>query len=80
MDLVGPLRRILPRNGIVVADVTQLAYIMLADFPVYEPRTFLHPAGFVSMAYGIPAAIGAKIARPDAEAEPCFGGVGISTP
>jgi thiamine pyrophosphate-dependent acetolactate synthase large subunit-like protein len=65
LDLLGPLRRALPRNGIVVADVTQLAYIMLADFPVYEPRTFLHPAGFVSMAYGIPAAIGAKLAKPD---------------
>lgn len=65
VDLVGPLRRVLPRDGIVVADVTQLAYMMLADFPVYEPRTFLHPAGFVSMAYGIPAAIGAKLAKPE---------------
>lgn len=65
IDLIGPMRRVLPRDAIVVADVTRLAYIMLAEFPVYQPRTFLHPAGFVAMAYGIPAALGAKTAFPD---------------
>src|SRR5207245_6161492 len=46
-------------------DITRLGYILLADFPVYRPRTFLHPAGFVPMGYGIPAALGAKAARPE---------------
>ncbi len=64
-DLVGPLRRVLPPEGIVVADITRLAYILLAEFPVYRPRTFLHPAGYVAMAYGIPAALGARAAFPD---------------
>jgi len=64
-DLVGPLRRVLPRDAIVVADVTRLAYVLLAEFPVYQPRTFLHPAGFVAMGYGIPAALGAKAAFPE---------------
>jgi acetolactate synthase-1/2/3 large subunit len=65
MDLVAPLRRVLPPEAIVAADITRLAYIMLADFPVYRPRTFLHPAGFVAMGYGLPAALGAKAAYPD---------------
>jgi acetolactate synthase-1/2/3 large subunit len=65
LDLIGPLRRLLPRDAIVVADITRLAYIMLAEFPVYEPRTFLHPAGFVAMGYGIPAALGVKAAFPN---------------
>lgn len=65
-DLVGPLRRALPEDAVVVADITRLSYILLAEFPVYQPRTFLHPAGFVPMGYGIPAAIGAKTARPNA--------------
>jgi thiamine pyrophosphate-dependent acetolactate synthase large subunit-like protein len=64
LDLVGPLRRLLPRDAIVVADITRLSYILLAEFPVYQPRTFLHPAGFVPMGYGIPAALGAKAALP----------------
>src|SRR5262245_33431614 len=60
LDLVSPLRRALPRDGIVVADITRLAYILMVEFPVYQPRTFLHPAGYVSMGYGIPAALGAR--------------------
>src|SRR5262249_50046121 len=65
LDLVGPLRQALPRDAIVVADVTRLGYILLAEFPVYQPRTVLHPAGFVAMGYGIPAALGAKAAFPE---------------
>jgi acetolactate synthase-1/2/3 large subunit len=65
LDLVGPLRRVLPRDAIVAADITRLGYILLADFPAYEPRTFLHPAGFVAMGHGLPAALGAKAAFPD---------------
>jgi acetolactate synthase-1/2/3 large subunit len=65
VDLLGPLRRVLPRDAILAADITRLSYIMLAEFPVYEPRTFLHPAGFVAMGYGLPAALGAKAAFPE---------------
>ncbi len=65
LDIVDRLRRVLPRDGIVVADITRLAYVLLAEFPVYEPRTFLHPSGSVAMGYGIPAALGAKTAFPD---------------
>jgi acetolactate synthase-1/2/3 large subunit len=64
-DFVGPLRRTLPRDAIVAADITRLGYILLAEFPVYQPRTFLHPAGFVAMGHGLPAALGAKAAFPE---------------
>lgn len=65
MDLIGPLRRALPRDAIVAADVTRLGYLMLGAFPVYQPRSFLHPAGFVAMGYSLPAALGAKAAFPE---------------
>jgi thiamine pyrophosphate-dependent acetolactate synthase large subunit-like protein len=65
LDLVGPLRQALPEDAIVVADITRLGYMLLSEFPVYQPRTFLHPAGFVPMGYGIPAALGAKAAHPN---------------
>ena len=65
MDLCAALRRALPRDAITVADVTQMAYRMLVDFPVYQPRSFLHPAGSVAMGFGIPAALGAKTAFPE---------------
>jgi acetolactate synthase-1/2/3 large subunit len=63
-DVLGPMRRVLPPDGILVADVTRLAYILMAEFPLDHPRTFLHPAGAVAMGYGIPAALGAKAAFP----------------
>lgn len=77
LDLIGPLRRALPRDGILAADITRLGYLLLADFPVYEPRSFLHPAGFVAMGHGLPAALGAKAAFPDravvaVEGDGCF--------
>ena len=64
MELLGALRRRLPADGIVSADVTRLAYILMAQFPLDHPRTFLHPAGAVAMGFGIPAALGAKAAFP----------------
>jgi thiamine pyrophosphate-dependent acetolactate synthase large subunit-like protein len=65
IDALGAIRRALPRNAIIAADVTRLGYALLAGFPVYEPRTFLHPAGFVPMGFGIPAAVAAKAAFPE---------------
>ncbi len=76
-DFVGALRRALPRDAIVAADITRLGYILLAEFPVYQPRTFLHPAGFVAMGHGLPAALGAQAAFPERpvvaiEGDGCF--------
>jgi thiamine pyrophosphate-dependent acetolactate synthase large subunit-like protein len=64
LDAVGPLRRALPPDGIVAADVTRLGYVLMKDLPLDFPRTFLHPAGYVSMGYALPAALGAKAAHP----------------
>ena len=65
LDLVGTLRRVLPPDAILAADVTRLSYILMARLPLERPRRFLHPTGSVAMAYGIPAALGAKAAFPD---------------
>jgi acetolactate synthase-1/2/3 large subunit len=64
IDALGPLRRVLPADAIVAADVTRLGYIVMAEFPLGQPRTFLHPAGYVAMGYAIPAALGAQAAFP----------------
>src|SRR5260370_32992821 len=59
------LRRALPDDAIVVNDQTGINYWMEWRFPVLAPRTFLYPVGSATLGYGVPAAIGAKIARPD---------------
>jgi thiamine pyrophosphate-dependent acetolactate synthase large subunit-like protein len=45
--------------------MTTAAYIALSEYEAYAPRTFLHPVGFGTLGYSVPAAIGAKIANPD---------------
>jgi thiamine pyrophosphate-dependent acetolactate synthase large subunit-like protein len=63
--LIRILRDALPPDGIVVNDQTGLNYWMEWHYPVLAPRTFLYPIGSATLGYGVPAAIGAKIARPD---------------
>ncbi len=64
LDLAGCLRRVLPPDTILAADVTRLAYVLMTELPLEQPRTFLHPAGAVAMGYALPAALGAKAAWP----------------
>ncbi|MGC9180441.1 MAG: thiamine pyrophosphate-binding protein [Vulcanisaeta sp.] len=40
--------------------------VAMFELPVYKPRTYFNPAGFTSLGFAIPAAIGAKVARPEA--------------
>jgi thiamine pyrophosphate-dependent acetolactate synthase large subunit-like protein len=63
---IDALRRAIPRDGIAVTDMTQLSYVACNLYPVYEPRTYMFPSGYGTLGFALPAAIGAKIARPDA--------------
>jgi len=63
--VLDALRAALPRDGIVVSDMTQIAYTANPYFPCEEPRCWFHPCGFGTLGYAMPAAIGAKIACPD---------------
>ncbi|HEU5376602.1 MAG TPA: thiamine pyrophosphate-binding protein [Ktedonobacteraceae bacterium] len=65
VTLLDGLREGLPRNGIVVADMTMLGYASAQYLPVYEPRTFIHPSELCAIGCGLPLALGAKIAAPD---------------
>jgi len=63
--LIGSLRAALPDDAIVVNDQTGINYWMEWRFPIVRPRTFLYPVGSATLGYGVPAAIGAKIANPE---------------
>jgi thiamine pyrophosphate-dependent acetolactate synthase large subunit-like protein len=63
--LLGILRARLAADAIVVSDQTGINYWMEWHFPVLALRTFLYPVGSATLGYAVPAAIGAKIARPD---------------
>lgn len=59
------LRRILPRNGIVVTDSGLHQGLVRRHFDVLAPRGLILPSDLQSMGFGLPAAIGAKLAAPD---------------
>jgi 5-guanidino-2-oxopentanoate decarboxylase len=61
------IRDSLPEETVIASDMTQIAYAANEIFPVSVPRTWLHPVGFGTLGFALPAAIGAKFgvgARP----------------
>jgi acetolactate synthase-1/2/3 large subunit len=60
------LRKVLPRRGIVTVGSGHPQSTTKQAFPVYEPRTHITSGSFSSMGFALPAAIGAKLAKPDA--------------
>jgi len=59
------IRDAISRDTIIVADPTMPAYWATRGMPCYEPRTYLSPHGWTSIGFAFPAALGAKVARPD---------------
>jgi acetolactate synthase-1/2/3 large subunit len=62
---IGALRKVLPRDGIVVVGSGNTQGAVKQTYPAYEPRTHLTSGGFSSMGWAVPAAIGAKLGAPD---------------
>jgi len=59
------IRNVLPRDAIVTTGVGQHQMWAEVFWEVLEPRTFLSSTGMGTMGFGLPAAMGAKLARPD---------------
>ena len=63
----GILERIeaeLPANAFISSDMTQLAYTGNYAYRSRAPRSWLHPTGYGTLGYGLPAGIGAKFGAP----------------
>ncbi|MEM2910430.1 MAG: biosynthetic-type acetolactate synthase large subunit [Nitrososphaerota archaeon] len=59
------IREELPQNAIVTTGVGQHQMWVQLCFKVFEPRTLLTSCGLGTMGFGLPAAVGAKVAAPD---------------
>jgi acetolactate synthase I/II/III large subunit len=59
------IRAALPDDGIVVADLTQVAFFATLGFPVYCPRTFIGPGYQGTLGSGFATALGAQVGSPD---------------
>lgn len=63
---LAALRRALPPETVVVGDNSMFVYHgALVGIPMDPPGRFLFPTGFGTLGFALPAAIGAKLGRPD---------------
>jgi acetolactate synthase I/II/III large subunit len=77
-DIVKALADACPRETIVTTDVGSHKYLFGQFWPSRDPETFWMSNGLSGMAYGLSAAIGAKLARPDAPVLAAVGDGGFS--
>ncbi len=71
------IRDALPADTVVASDMTQIAYAANEIFPIYEPRSWLHPVGFGTLGFALPAGIGAKFGCPRQAVAVMIGDYGI---
>jgi acetolactate synthase-1/2/3 large subunit len=65
--IVADIRAAMGRDDIVLVDTGALKMWMARLYPTYEPNTCLISNGLSTMAWSLPGAIGAKVARPHAK-------------
>ncbi len=59
------VRAVTPRNTIFSLDATVAASRASRCLEIYEPRTYMHPHGWMGLGFGFPAGVGAKVGKPD---------------
>jgi acetolactate synthase I/II/III large subunit len=62
---IDAVRRALPRSGVLAFDVGAHTHQIASQWSAPAPQTFLITNGWSSMGFGLPAAIAAKLARPE---------------
>ena len=77
-DVLGALGDALGDDGVLAADQTMVSYYgAVSALPAQRPRSFLFPTGYGTLGYAVPAAIGAKLGRPDARVAALAGDGGV---
>jgi len=64
-DYLRAIRDVLPADGILVDEVTQVGYAANYAYPVYRPRTLISSGYETTLGYGFATALGAKVAHPN---------------
>lgn len=77
-DIIRALSEAVPSETIVTTDVGSHKYLFGQFWPSRHPETFWMSNGLSGMAYGLSAAIGAKLARPDVPVLAAVGDGGFS--
>jgi acetolactate synthase-1/2/3 large subunit len=62
---IDVVRNVLPREGVLAFDIGAHTHQIGSQWQAHAPCSFLNTNGWSSMGFGIPAALAAKLARPD---------------
>jgi len=63
--ILADVRRVLPRDALITTDSGWNKNGVAQQFAILEAGTIYTPGGLATMGFGAPAALGAKLARPD---------------
>lgn len=63
--VIDTVRSVLPNEGLLAFDVGAHTHQIASQWTAHAPGTFLITNGWSSMGFGLPAAIAAKLARPE---------------
>ena len=63
--ILADVRAVLPRDALITTDVGWNKNGVGQQFSILEAGTIFTPGGYATMGFGAPAALGAKLARPD---------------
>jgi acetolactate synthase-1/2/3 large subunit len=64
-DFGRAIRNALPDDGIIVGEMTQIAYWSNFGMPIYEPNTYITPGYQGTLGFGFCTSLGVKVAKPD---------------
>jgi acetolactate synthase I/II/III large subunit len=59
------IREALPRDGLLVGELSQVGFASYFGYPVYEPRTYISEGYQGTLGFGFPTALGVKVAHPN---------------
>lgn len=65
MAYLDVIRKVLPRDGFFIDEVTQVGFAAWSGFPVYEPRHYVSACQQGTLGYGYATALGVAAAHPD---------------
>ncbi|MFX0045611.1 MAG: thiamine pyrophosphate-binding protein [Candidatus Hermodarchaeota archaeon] len=63
--MLHELRKSVPRDAFIVTSAGHTQAALFQEFPILEPGTHITSGGFSTMGFGLPAAMGVKLAHPD---------------
>ncbi len=76
-SVLGDIMGVIDEETTIVSDMTQIAYTAVDYLPMSRPNQWLHPTGYGTLGYALPAAIGATLAKEGSSSLVIVGDAGL---